>query len=144
MDASSSPGHRMWLRTAVRELYPHVTMWVHYPQTEGKASKQALFDAYAALPAKAKEAYDRDVYEAFVRAHGIDWAVAYRYRSFHRVGGASLTTKVPHTVHVAYKVRPEHVLVHWAQEQMPLGAKAFGHEKEIILRPDAEPREVKP
>lgn len=133
----------IWLGLAVDTMYPAVMEWVHRPS----AGKQELFDAYDSLEPKAKAAYDADVRGAFTRAHGGSSTVAYRYKDRPRhMGGMSLTTVEPNylgrDLYSAYQVDAGDVLVHWAQREMPLGGKAFGHEKELILRKDASPRPV--
>lgn len=127
------------LEFALRKMYPAVNLWVHYPN-EGKA---AVFEAYASLKPKERAAYDADVREAFLRAHGGATTVAYRYRNRpDHMGGMSLTSVKPHWDHTGYLVAVDDVLVHWAQEEMPLSSKAFGHERELILRPESNPPRV--
>lgn len=129
----------VWLDLALDKMYPPVVDWVHRPS----GGKQAVFDAYAAMRPKERAAYDADVREAFLRAHGGETVVAYRYRSWpENMGGRSLTTAEPSLspdAYRAYLVNVRDVLVHWAQPEMPLSGKAFGHEKELILRSDARP-----
>lgn len=123
------------LDRAVSRMWEPVIDWIHYPS----GGKAMVFAAYAALDPKALAAYDADVVAAFERAHGSDTVVAYRYRSAAR-GGSSLTTKEPtyldRSKYQAHIIHESDVLVHWAQERMPLSTKSFAHEQEIILRPD--------
>lgn len=133
----------MWLGMAVDVLYPLTMDWIHHPSS---ASKQALFQAYDDLAPKAKQAYDADVERAFRSAHGSK-ALVYRYKIRGDTSGASVSTVRPDylspTLYKAYEMGPGDALVHYAQDEMPLGGKAFGHEKEIILRPGAYLKEVK-
>lgn len=131
----------IWLGLAVDKMYPAVMEWVHRPS----AGKQELFEAYDSLAPKEKAAYDADVRSAFVSAHGGSSTLGYRYKDRPRhMGGMSLTTVEPaylsRDLYTAYEVDAADVLVHWAQRELPLGGKAFGHEKELILRKSANPR----
>lgn len=132
----------IWLGLAIDKMYPAVMEWVHRPN----AGKHEVFDAYESLTSKEKAAYDADVRSAFSRAHGAS-TVGYRYKDRPRhMGGMSLTTGEPRylgrDLYTGYEVKADDVLVHWAQSEMPLSGKAFGHEKELILRRDANPRPV--
>jgi hypothetical protein len=133
----------IWLGQAIDTLYPAAMDWVHHPSG---ASKRALFDAYEALPSKAKQAYDADVERAFRGQHGSK-AVVYRYKIRGDTSGASVSPVKPDyldpSLYRAYEMDPGDALVHYAQDEMPLGGKAFGHENEIILRPGAQLKEVK-
>jgi hypothetical protein len=131
----------MWLGLATDKMYPAVQEWIHRPSS-GKAE---VFEAYESLRPREKAAYDADVKAAFHKAHGGGSTTGYRYKDRPRhMGGMSLTTTEPTYLspdkYTAYEVRDDDVLVHWAQEEMPLGGNAFGHEKELILRKDANPR----
>lgn len=135
---ASSP----WLQVALEEMYPAVMEWVHLPNS----GKRQVLEAYDGLTGKARAAYDADVHSAFQRAHGGS-VIGYRYKDRPRhMGGISLTTSEPsylsRDLYTAYEVKAADVLAHWAQEEMPLGGKAFGHEKELILKKDANPRLV--
>jgi hypothetical protein len=117
--------------------------WVHYPNTSGKKS---VFEAYESLRPQEQAAYDADVAQAFQRAHG-STAIAYRYKNRpSHMGGMSLTTREPTYLepdkYSAYELHAADVLVHWGQSDMPLASKAFGHEREVILRPDANPKPI--
>lgn len=131
----------MWLSLAIDKMYPSVMEWVHRPSS----GKQEVFSAYEGLKLKERSAYDADVHSAFSRAHGGSTTTAYRYKARPRhMGGMSLTSEEPsylgRDLYTAYQVKADDVLVHWAQSEMPLSGKAFGHEKEMILRKDANPR----
>jgi hypothetical protein len=133
----------IWLGEAIDVLYPAVMDWVHHPSG---SSKRALFEAYEGLTPRAKTAYDADVSNAFRREHGAS-TVVYRYKTRGDIGGASVSPVEPKYLdpsqYKKYQIEPSDVLVHYAQSEMPLGGKAFGHEKEIILRASARPVEVK-
>jgi len=131
----------IWLDRALEKLWPPVQLWVHYPDSEGKRAKAELLDAYDSLGPREKAAYDADVREAFLRAHGSDRVIAYRRRKARSepMAGLSLSTLEPGARSDTYSVSLNDVLVHWAQSEMPLSSRAYGHEKEIILRRDAEP-----
>lgn len=122
---------------AIDELYPLVMEWLHRP-----VSKNELLDAWRSLPADSKKALDEDVRAAVLRAHGSEEFVAWRYKGLTagKLGGSSLTTNEPRYLdpskYQAYLVRADEVLLHWAQPEFPLGGRAFGHEKELILKPD--------
>jgi hypothetical protein len=59
----------------------------------------------------------------------------------------SLTTEEPvylsPDMYTPYEVDVDDVLVHWAQDKMPLSGRTFGHEKELILKPEANPRVIR-
>ncbi|MFA5053089.1 MAG: hypothetical protein WC565_03460 [Parcubacteria group bacterium] len=131
----------LWLDRALDKLWPPVQLWVHYPDSEGKRAKAELLDAYDSLGPREKAAYDADVRQAFLRAHDSDHVIAYRRvkSQFEPVAGLSMSTLEPGARSDAYSVSVDDVLVHWAQAEMPLSSRAYGHEKEIILRRDAEP-----
>lgn len=133
----------IWLGEALDVMYPAAMDWVHHPSG---ASKRALFHAYEALPPKAKQAYDADVEQAFRGEHG-STALVYRYKIRGDTSGASVSPVEPRYLdpsqYRAYEMAPGDALVHYAQEEMPLGGKAFGHEKEIILRPGVKLKEIK-
>lgn len=141
---TQTPMSSIWLDRAIDKLWPFVNLWVHYPQSEGKEAKQRLFETYEALDPRERAAYDEDVRRAFVAAHGSDRVTAYRRRKAERetLGGLSLSTEEPTWMHpgmvASHEVFVGDVLVHWAQSAMPLSGKAFGHEKEIILKPTAD------
>jgi hypothetical protein len=128
-----------WLDSAISKLYPFVMEWIHSPSV-GKA---ALMKAWQDLSEREKKAIDRDVLEAVQRNHGADEFMAWRYKGLTagKLGGTSLTTKEPTYLsrdkYRAYLVNADEVMVHWGQEDMPLSSQAFGHEQEIILKPNA-------
>ncbi len=133
-----------WLGEALDSLEPLLSDWVF---SGNKQAKLDLLDAYDALSPKAKAAWDADVAAAFRRAHGGDTATMYRRMKNASVargmGGVSLTTVFPKQgaeVH-SFEVHVDDVLAHHAQEETPLASKAYGHEKEVILKRTAK---VKP
>jgi hypothetical protein len=121
-------------------LWEPLISWVHYPLATGKAP---LLAAYRGLTRGEKDALDRDVAEAFEAAHG---ELAVQAHRRHEPGqppgildGLSLSTDpkwclLP-TACSTFWVPAEAVMLHWAQPDSPLGQRAFGHEKEIILKP---------
>jgi hypothetical protein len=145
-DAADRPGLRigdqMHLGLAREKMHAPVMEWIHRPG-EGKA---ALFAAHESLLPRERAQWDADIQHAFREAHGgHDSAVMYRMKDNpSHMGGMSLTTERPTHLrpdqYHAFEVRPEHVLAHWNQNESPLGGKAFGHEREVILKPNAEPR----
>ena len=128
------------LEAAKRKLYPAIMDWVHRPS----AGKKEVLDAYASLTKEEKLAYDLDVKRSFLQVHGADRAIFYRYRKNPAdMGGRSLSSRKPQAPHEAWIVRRDDVLCHYGQVDMPLASKAFGHEKEIILKADAKPARTK-
>ena len=127
---------------ALDKLHGPLVEWIHRPSS----GKQALLDAYASLTERQRAALAADVERAFVVAHGRDRVTAYRYRSTGGWGGASLSTVEPTWLrrgsYQAVEVTASDVMVHWAQPDLPLGGKAFGHERELILKPDARPQRI--
>lgn len=134
----------VWFGEALDALEPHITEWVF---SGSATAKKNLFAAYDALDAKAKAAWDADVAKAFRRVHGGDTAQMFRRTKGEdpgRVGGLSLTTEFPRqgaNVQV-YEVSVNDVFAHHGQPDISLASKAFGHEKEVILRPRANPRHL--
>lgn len=128
---------------ALDRLYPLLNMWIFYG---GKSDKAALFEGYEALPAAQKLSWDQEVARAFEAFHHSDRAIMYRRvkpggEIAREMRGASVTTEKPshgETI-AAFTVRSEDVLAHHAQNYTPLASRAFGHEFEVILKPDARP-----
>jgi len=132
----------VWLGEAIDAMYPAAMDWVHHPS---RSSKNALLEAYEGLSPKAKAAYDADVERAFRAEHGAS-ATVYRYKPRGDMGGASVSPRKPNldpALFKAYEIGAKDALVHYGQDEMPLGGKAFGHEREIILRPGIQLKEVK-
>ena len=128
-----------------RKLASDLAMWVY--RSTGKAR---LLKTYEALPVADKEALDVDTQHAVNEHHGGDYVTV--YRSMRRgdkpgsMGGASVTTQ-PDTrpsrddvVHV-FQVHHKDVMLHWSQHR-ELDSPAYGHEKEVILKPGAEPEHL--
>lgn len=133
----------VWLDLACKKMWGPIMEWIHRPSS----GKSDVFKAYAALPPRARTALEQDVRRAFHSAHGGSTVTAYRYKDKPRhMGGMSLTTEEPTYLskdkYTAYAVKDSDVLAHWAQDDLPLGGNAYGHEKELILRPDANPRQI--
>lgn len=131
------------LEIACERLWGPIMEWIHRPSL----GKEAILEAYARLSDRQRSALADDVACTFAREHGAASVVAYRYRERPRhVGGLSLTTEEPRylsrSLYAAYLVHHADVLAHWGQECLPLGGRAFGHEREIILKPDADPRRL--
>ena len=132
---------RVALDRAHDALWAPLQGWIHSPS----AGKGPLAEAYSGLDDHAKAMLDRDVSAAFEREHGGDEVTAYRYKDRHESAGgmSSLTTEKPAYLspdkYSAYRVRSSDVLAHYGQSDLPLGGKAFGHEKELVLKPGAAP-----
>ena len=124
---------------AIDKLAPAVSDWVHSPH-EGK---QAIADAYASLTQQQKDALDEHTREVFDREHGGQETVMYRYKDSGRTGLTSMSPVEPKYLsrdkYTAYRVKASDVLVHYGHDESPLATRAFGHEKEVILKPDAAP-----
>lgn len=117
--------------------------WIHAPDSIGKAP---IFEAYKALNEKQRDAWDGEVENSFRDAFG-ESVIAYRYKAGHDdATGKSLSTEAPTYLakekYSKFRVKPEHVLAHYAQEDSPLSRGQFKHEKEIILRADAKPERI--
>jgi len=135
----------MWFQTAVDKMWGPIMEWIHYPHS----GKGALMEAYEGLRPQEKAQLDADVAQVFHKVHGGDTAIMYRYRDRPgSMGGASVSTVEPSYIgrdkYTAYEVHASDVMVHWAQDELPLNGKAFGHEKEVILKPHANPKVIDP
>jgi len=106
--------------------------------------KESLIDAYNGLSDRQKTVIATDVRETFRRVYNADKTTIFRSFRGHEVdmGGLSVTdersTRVGTDVR-AFEVSHSDVMLHYAQDESPLESRAFGHEREIILRPDANP-----
>jgi hypothetical protein len=118
---------------ALGKLAPFVLKWLQEPH----GGKKKLFAAYSALSDDEKMLVAMDVRDTFTKNHGGSTVIAYKIKGHPHKGGAALTTKKPDHLQpeetVAYLVRAKDVLLHWGQEELPLG------EDIIILKPDAKP-----
>lgn len=134
------------LEDTLDRLYQSIMMWKHYP-SEGKKS---IRRAYEELTQEERDVLADDVLRAVLRVHGSSEFVAYRRgKQAHRLRDMdSLTTSELEVAYLgleyraAYLVRADDVLVHWAQEGVPLGKGVFAHEFEIVLKPGARPVEI--
>ena len=118
---------------ALGKLAPFVVRWLKDPH-EGK---KPLFGAFEALSDEERELVAADVRETFANAHGGATVIAYRIKGDPHKGGAAMTTRKPEHLQPeeteAFLVRAKDVLVHWGQEELPLG------EDIILLKPNARP-----
>jgi hypothetical protein len=123
------------------ELNPHVSDWVF---SGNKAAKKALFRAYEGLDDNEKDALDHEV-------RGVMPSSLTVYRSVRPGqpldrGGSSVTDDLSTRtgeVH-AWRITPADVLLHYGQKESWLASKAYGHEREIILKPNAKPKYLGP
>lgn len=133
MAADEPPPEPTPTQVALGKLSPFVLKWLEEPH----GGKKKLLDAYAALSDEERELVAEDVREAFSENHGGSTVIAYKIKGHPHKGGAALTTKKPEHLQpeetVAYLVRAKDVLLHWGQEELPLG------EDIIILKPNAHP-----
>jgi len=132
------------LSLALDVLHQPLAFWIHY---NDPAAKRDLLERYEALPARQRAALEHAVEQVF-RGPTL---TAYRRTKpgDQGVGGMSLSTDRPTymTAFETFELRPEDVLIHWAVtypngDTTALGGKGFGHEHEVILRPDARPRRI--
>lgn len=127
---------------AHRALNPFVGPWVFH--NDGGA-KRKLMAAYLALNARRKAALESEVARAMSGP-----TIVYRWLregdSPTKMGGASVTEDPAAfgfgaNVH-AFKVTPKDVMLHYGQQDSWLSSKRYGHEKEMILKPDATPQHL--
>jgi hypothetical protein len=134
---------KLALDRAVGKLWAPLTDWIHAP-SRGKGE---LLATYNALSDREKAALDGDVAAAFQRVYGSTSVLAYRYRD-QASGGASLSDVKPSYLapsqYSVYRVHASDVLAFWGQKELPLSHKSFGHEHEIILKPNARPARANP
>jgi hypothetical protein len=120
-------------QSALGKLSPFVLKWLENPH----GAKKKLFEAYDSLSDDEKELVAEDVRATFTENHGGSTVIAYKIKGHPTKGGAALTTKKPDHLKPeemsAYLVRSKDVLLHWGQEELPLG------EDIIILKPNAHP-----
>lgn len=120
-------------QVALAKLAPAVLKWIKNPH----GAKKPLFAAYEALEDAEKELVAQDVRETFAASHGGSTVIAYKIKGHPLKGGAALTTKKPDHLKPeemsSYLVRAKDVLLHWGQEELPLG------EDIIILKQNAKP-----
>jgi hypothetical protein len=119
---------------ALGKLSPLVLAWLKKPG----AGEKPLLAAYEALSEDEKALIAQDVRETFTANHDGSTVIAYKIKENpHHKGGAALTTKKPDHLDpeevVGYLVRAKDVLLHWGQEELPLG------EDIILLKPNARP-----
>jgi hypothetical protein len=120
-------------QNALGKLSPFVLKWLEDPH----GAKEKLFKAYDGLSDDEKELVAEDVRDTFTENHGGSTVIAYKIKGHPHKGGAALTTQKPEHLKPeemeAYLVRSKDVLLHWGQEELPLG------EDIIILKPNAHP-----
>lgn len=123
---------------AMDALHEHLADWVHGGRGSGK---KQLGEAYKRLGETEKAALEEANREAFVAVHGKEEAALYRRGKATDSGHEmlSLTTEKPtHGADIqAFKVSYRDVLLHHGVPDTPLNSRAFGHEKEVVLKPGA-------
>jgi len=131
--ADAEPAVPTPTQVALGKLAPFVLKWLEHPH----GGKKKLLEAYDALSDTERELVAEDVRETFAANHGGSTVIAYKIKGHPHKGGAALTTKKPDHLKPeemsAYLVRAKDVLLHWGQEELPLG------EDIIILKPHARP-----
>jgi hypothetical protein len=137
---------RIALDNAKAKLWEPLIDWIQRPS----AGKANLITVYNDLSAHEKTLLDDDVLRVFMKEYGTDTIVVYRYRS--ATSGMSVSDvepkylrgllNTPSSNYKTFRIHACEVLAHYGQEGLPLGNKQFGHEKEIILKPDARPEEI--
>lgn len=135
----------LMLQRVFDKLWGPIMGWIHSPHS----GKTELLESYEALSEHEKALLTQDVSRAFHRAHGGDTVTAFRYKDRpSSMGGMSVTSKEPTYLgrdkYTAYVVHSSDILAHWAQEDLPLGGNAFGHEEEMIFKPNANPKAIEP
>lgn len=126
---------------AVAALHDNVAWWVY----RGTQKKQ-LFDGWRSLSAEQREALDT----ANAAAHGTKPVTLYRLRTGYEfegeLGGASFTDdpELWGDKSEPYTVNPRDIMV--SHRTPDLGQvfnnRTYGHEREVILKPDAKPTKV--
>lgn len=120
------------------ELNPHVSTWVFY---NDPSAKRELMRVWAELPDAAREALANEVRE-LVPGKIVVYRTLREADSVDALGGSSVTdsrqSRGNGNVH-AFEIRPDDILLHYGMSESWLSSKAYAHEREIILRPDARP-----
>jgi hypothetical protein len=143
--AAAYQGTKFFLLDRVRAhetLNPFVGPWVF--NNDGAAKRQ-LMSAYQELPERSKAALAFEVDQAMSGP-----TVVYRWLKEGddpmKMGGASVTddpTSLGYGSNVhAFRVSPDDVMLHYKQEDSWLHSKRYGHERELILKPDARPQHL--
>lgn len=133
------------LADALDNIHEDLAFWIYY---NDPAAKRGLLRRYEALPEQQRAALERAVETVFQGRTLIAYRRLKPGDRLDRMGGASLSTDRPtHAAFEAFALTPEDVLLHWAVtypdgDSTALDSEAFGHEHEIILRPDARPRHI--
>lgn len=127
----------IWLDIALDKLHAPLNGWVFYGSA---GDKKELMETYQTLRGQEKAALTK----AVKRAMGQKATMYRRLKPGQKpssMGGMSLHIDNPKmgTVH-AFEVAASDVLLHPDVPGTPLASKAFGHEREAILKPDARPR----
>ena len=132
------------LEEAHEQLNPMVSDWVFGGSA---AAKKALLSEWEALPSPQKEAVAAQV-RKLVPARLTVYRSVRHEGDLPLRGGASVTDDLKsrgraYNTH-AFEVAPNDIMLHYKMQESWLSSKAYAHEREIILRPDAKPRHLGP
>jgi hypothetical protein len=128
----------LWLDMAMDDLEPYVASWVNYGAS---SDKRELLNAYTSLKDRKKKAID-----TYLRTIIPEKLVLYRQmKSGRDFSGASMTEDpswLTGSATYAFEVDRSDVMLHFKMENSWIGSKRYSHEKEVILKPGANPRKL--
>lgn len=138
-------GFRQWLettslyQTAMEKLRPSAELWA----VRGKG-KRFLFYTYRQLSQEERQAIDEEIKNTFLKRYGkLEIELYRRSTDNENVGGMSLSeipSNDPFVKKRKFLVQSQDVMLHWAQPNSVL--MHMFHEREVILKPDAQPQEI--
>lgn len=133
-------GANVHLEEALEELHEPLVGWVFYNSV---SDKKELFERYHALSPVHKQALAQAVSAAMKHSRTVMYRRMKSGQSPGTMGGQSLSLHNPRMGEVhAFEVEPSDILLHPGVPDTALTSKAFGHEREAILKLDAKPRHL--
>lgn len=130
------------LVAAHETLNPFVSDWVF---SGNKAAKDGLLRAYRDLNPRLKAQLAEEI-RTLVHGKIVVYRSVRPGQPIDQMGGMSVTDKLSTRtgdVH-SWEIDPDDIMLHYKQQDSWLSSRAYAHEQEIILRPDARPKYLGP